>query len=177
MPQIEVTFDIDANGIVSVSAKDKATSKEQQIRIQASGGLTEADIDRMVKDAERHAGEDKRRREQVEARNHADGMIHATEKDLKEYGDKIAAADKQAIEQAIADLRGVLDGEDADAIKRKTEILGQARMKLGEAMYRASQGQAAGAGGETAGAAGFGGGEKVVDAEFEEVDPEKKKAS
>ena len=147
MPQIEVTFDIDANGIVNVSAKDKATSKEQQIRIQASGGLSEADIERMVKDAERHAADDKRRRERVEARNQADAMIHSTEKDPKEYGDKIAAADKQAIERAVADLKAVLDGEDTDAIKSKTEILGQARMKLGEAMYKASQSEAAGAGG------------------------------
>jgi molecular chaperone DnaK len=173
MPQVEVTFDIDANGIVNVSAKDKATSKEQQIRIQASGGLTDADIDRMVKDAERHATDDKRRRERVEARNQGDAMIHSTEKDLKEYGDKIAAADKQAIETAVADLKAVLDGEDTDAIKSKTEILGQARMKLGEAMYKASQSEAAGA------EAGTGGGstdDKVVDAEFEEVDPEKKKA-
>jgi molecular chaperone DnaK len=184
MPQIEVTFDIDANGIVNVQAKDKATGKEQQIRIQASGGLSDADIQRMVKEAELHASEDKRRRDKVEARNHADGMLHATEKDLKEYGDKIAAADKQAIEQAISDLKGVLDGDDADAITQKTEILGQARMKLGEAMYRAQQGQPGegeGPGGPGAGA-GAGAGrphdERVVDAEFEEVDPEQsKKAS
>jgi chaperone protein DnaK len=179
MPQVEVTFDIDANGIVNVSAKDKATSKEQQIRIQASGGLSDADIDRMVKDAERHSADDKRRREKVEARNTADGMIHATEKDLKEYGDKIATADREAIEHAINDLKGVLDGEDADAIKAKTDILNQARMKLGEAMYAASQADAgahpgAGPGGGQAGGAES---EKVVDAEFEEVDPEKKKAS
>jgi molecular chaperone DnaK len=154
VPQIEVTFDIDANGIVNVSAK--------------------------VKEAEMHAADDKRRRERVEARNHADAMIHSTEKDLKEYGDKIAAADKEAIERAIADLKGVMDGEDISAIQSKTEILGQARMKLGEAMYRATQGQAAGAGaGASAGGASAGGeGEKVVDAEFEEVDPEQnKKAS
>ncbi len=174
MPQVEVTFDIDANGIVNVSAKDKATGKEQQIRIQASGGLSDADIDRMVKDAERHAADDKRRREKVEARNQADAMVHSTERDLKEYGDKIAAADREAIERAIADLKAVMDGEDADAIKAKTEILGQARMKLGEAMYHASQA----AGGEAGGEAGTADGdEKVVDAEFEEVDPEKKKAS
>jgi molecular chaperone DnaK len=175
MPQIEVTFDIDANGIVNVSAKDKATAKEQQIRIQASGGLSDADIDRMVKDAERHAADDKRRRERVEARNHADAMIHATEKELKDYGEKIAAADRSAIETAIADLRGVMDGEDADAIKQKTEILAQARMKLGEAMYASAQ--AGQPGGEAAGgrASGGGDGEKVVDAEFEEVDPEKQK--
>jgi molecular chaperone DnaK len=178
MPQIEVTFDIDANGIVNVSAKDKATGKEQQIRIQASGGLSDTDIQRMVKDAEQHAAEDKRRRERVEARNHADSMIHATEKDLREYGDKIAAADKDAIQRAIADLKAVLDGEDAGAIKQKTEILSQSRMKLGEAIYRATQSQPGAAdeastAGKTGGAGA--GGEKVVDAEFEEVDPEKDK--
>ena len=173
MPQIEVTFDIDANGIVNVSAKDKATSKEQQIRIQASGGLSDTDIDRMVKDAEAHAAEDKSRRERVEARNHADAMIHATEKSLKDYGDKVGAADKQAIEGAIAELRGVMDGDDAAAIKAKTDNLAQVSMKLGEAMYKDSQASAgAGAGGEHAEAGGSG--EKVVDAEFEEVDPEKK---
>ena len=179
MPQIEVTFDIDANGIVNVSAKDKATGKEQQIRIQASGGLSDTDIQRMVKDAEQHAAEDKRRREKVEARNHADAMIHSTEKDLKEYGDKIAAADRQGIERAVADLKAVLDGEDASAISQKTEILGQARMKLGEAMYRSQQGAQPGA---EAGAQGEeaphgSGSEKVVDAEFEEVDPNKDKKS
>jgi molecular chaperone DnaK len=180
MPQVEVTFDIDANGIVNVSAKDKATGKEQQIRIQASGGLSDSDIDRMVKDAESHASEDKRRREKVEARNQADAVLHSTEKDLREYGDKIAAADRQAIEQAAADLRSVLDGEDVGAIQQKTEILGQARMKLGEAIYKATQAQA---GGEAPGGAGAGegttaggtGDDKVVDAEFEEVDPEKDK--
>ncbi len=180
MPQVEVTFDIDANGIVNVQAKDKATGKEQQIRIQASGGLSDSDIDRMVKDAERHAADDKRRREKVEARNQADAMVHSTERDLKEYGDKIADADRNAIQQAITDLKAVMDGDDADAIKAKTEILGQARMKLGEAMYRASQGAAAGEAGGQAGAqpgGGAGGDDTVVDAEFEEVDPEKKKAS
>jgi molecular chaperone DnaK len=175
MPQVEVTFDIDANGIVNVSAKDKATAKEQQIRIQASGGLSDADIDRMVKDAERHAADDKRRRERVEARNHADAMIHATEKELKDYGEKISAADRSAIETAVADLRGVMDGEDADAIKQKTEILSQARMKLGEAMYASAQAGQPGGEAPGGGAAGGGDGEKVVDAEFEEVDPEKQK--
>jgi molecular chaperone DnaK len=175
MPQVEVTFDIDANGIVNVSAKDKATAKEQQIRIQASGGLSDADIDRMVKDAERHAADDKRRRERVEARNHADAMIHATEKELKDYGEKISAADRSAIETAVADLRGVMDGEDTDAIKQKTEILSQARMKLGEAMYASAQGSQPGGEAPGGGAAGGGDGEKVVDAEFEEVDPEKQK--
>ena len=183
MPQVEVTFDIDANGIVNVQAKDKATGKEQQIRIQASGGLSDSDIERMVKDAERHAADDKRRREKVEARNQADAMAHSTERDLKEYGDKIAAADRDAIQHAIADLKAVMDGDDADAIKAKTEILGQARMKLGEAMYRASQAAAGEAGGPAGGQAGgqagggAGGDDTVVDAEFEEVDPEKKKAS
>jgi molecular chaperone DnaK len=173
VPQIEVTFDIDANGIVNVSAKDKATGKEQQIRIQASGGLSEADIQRMVREAEQHAAEDKRKRERIEARNQADAMIHSTEKDLREYGDKISPADKQAIERAIADLRSVMDGEDVSAIHAKVEILGQARMKLGEAMYRASQGEAQATGG-TAGGSG-GPQEKVVDAEFEEVDPDREK--
>ena len=173
MPQIEVTFDIDANGIVNVSAKDKATAKEQQIRIQASGGLSDNDIDRMVKDAEAHAADDKARRERVEARNHADALIHATEKSLKDYGDKVGAADQEAIEGAIAELRGVMDGEDTAAIKAKTDNLAQVSMKLGEAMYKESQASAgAGAGGENAHASASG--EKVVDAEFEEVDPEKK---
>jgi len=175
MPQIEVTFDIDANGIVNVSAKDKATAKEQQIRIQASGGLTDADIQRMVKDAEQHAAEDKRTRERIEARNHADTMIHSTEKDLKEYGDKISATDKQAIERAVADLRAVMDGDDVSAIQAKVEILGQARMKLGEAMYRASQGQGDDGSGAATDGPGGGGQEKVVDAEFEEVDPDREK--
>jgi molecular chaperone DnaK len=175
MPQIEVTFDIDANGIVNVSAKDKATGKEQQIRIQASGGLADSDIDRMVKEAEEHAEEDKKRKENVESRNHADALVHETEKTLKEHGDKIPASDKEAIEQAISDLRGVMDGDDVDAIKAKTEALGQASMKLGEAMYKASQAEAeAGDGGGEHTSAGESE-EKVVDAEFEEVDPDKDK--
>jgi molecular chaperone DnaK len=175
MPQIEVTFDIDANGIVNVSAKDKATGKEQQIRIQASGGLADSDIDRMVKEAEEHAEEDKKRKENVESRNHADALVHETEKTLKEHGDKIPASDKDAIEQAISDLRGVMDGDDVDAIKAKTEALGQASMKLGEAMYKASQAETdAGDGGGEQTSAGESG-EKVVDAEFEEVDPDKDK--
>ncbi|MGF1641403.1 MAG: molecular chaperone DnaK [Rhodospirillales bacterium] len=175
MPQIEVTFDIDANGIVNVSAKDKATSKEQQIRIQASGGLNDADIQRMVKEAEAHAQEDKKRREKVEARNHADALIHDTEKNLREYGDKVPPADKQAIEQAVTHLRGVMDGDDADAIKAKTDALAQAAMKLGEAMYKANQaetGAATGGGDQPAPGPSD---EKVVDAEFEEVDPDKDK--
>ncbi len=135
VPQIEVTFDIDANGIVNVTAKDKATGKEQQIRIQASGGLSEADIEKMVKDAEAHAAEDKKRRELVEARNQGESLIHATEKSLKEYGDKVSEADKQGIETAIDALRQSLSGEDAETIKARTTDLMQASMKLGEAMY------------------------------------------
>ena len=139
VPQIEVTFDIDANGIVSVTAKDKATSKEQQIRIQASGGLSEADIQKMVKDAEAHAAEDKKRRELVEAKNQADALIHSTEKAMAEHGDKVSAEEKTAIEAAIASLKDAVKGDDADAIKEKTNTLAQASMKLGEAMYKAQQ--------------------------------------
>ncbi|MGO8866131.1 MAG: molecular chaperone DnaK [Alphaproteobacteria bacterium] len=185
VPQVEVTFDIDANGIVNVSAKDKATSKEQAIRIQASGGLSETDIQRMVKDAEQHASEDKKRRELVEARNHAEALIHTTERSLKEFGEKVAAAEKSAIESAISDLRGAMTGEDAAAIKSKTEALAQASMKLGEAMYKAAQESSAGTPppGDGQGGTGAGGGtstpkgEKVVDADFEEVDDEKNKKS
>ena len=173
MPQIEVAFDIDANGIVNVSAKDKATGKEQQIRIQASGGLNDADIDRMVKEAEEHAADDKVRKEMVEARNAADSLVYTTEKSLKDYGDKVEAADKTAIESALAELKEAMQGEDAEAIKAKTEALSQASMKLGEAMYRASQEEAsAGDGAEAAadGANGASADENVVDADFEEVD-------
>jgi molecular chaperone DnaK len=188
VPQVEVTFDIDANGIVNVSAKDKATNKEQTIRIQASGGLNEADIQKMVKDAEAHAAEDKKRRELVEARNHAEALIHTTEKSLKEHGDKVSDAEKSTIDSAVADLRGVMSNEDAAAIKSKTDALAQASMKLGEAMYKAAQESSAGAGaaggptGSTGAAPGAeagstGSGEKVVDADFEEVDDEKNKKS
>ncbi|WP_114395172.1 molecular chaperone DnaK [Oleisolibacter albus] len=176
VPQIEVTFDIDANGIVNVSAKDKATSKEQTIRIQASGGLSDADIDKMVKDAEAHAAEDKKRKELVEAKNHADGLIHTTERTLSESGDKIPAGEKSAVEGAIAELKAVLGGDDAAAIKAKTEALAQVSMKMGEALYKAGQ-EAPGA--QTAGAdepASEGGAEKVVDADFEEVDDDRKKS-
>ncbi|MBI2242369.1 MAG: molecular chaperone DnaK [Magnetospirillum gryphiswaldense] len=175
VPQVEVTFDIDANGIVNVSAKDKATNKEQQIRIQASGGLSDADIERMVREAESHAADDKKRKETVEARNQADGLIHTTEKSLKEFGDKAEASLKSEIEAAIADLRGVMDGEDAEVIKAKTEALMQASMKLGEAMYKAQEAAGGEAGAEGAQAGGAGGGDdKVVDADFEEVDGDKK---
>ena len=147
IPQIEVTFDIDANGIVNVQASDKATGKEQSIRIQASGGLTEADINRMVKEAESHAEEDKKRREMVEIKNQAEALVHSTERMLKDYGDKVPAGDKSLVETAVADLKSALQGDDTDAIKQKTDALAQASMRLGEAMYQANQGQAAGGGG------------------------------
>ena len=175
VPQIEVTFDIDANGIVNVTAKDKATNKEQQIRIQASGGLSEADINRMVKDAEAHAAEDKKRREMVDAKNHGESLAHDAEKTLKEYGDKVAQSDRSAIEAAIASLRTALQGEDVEAIKARTNDLTQAQMKLGEAMYKAQQ--ASGAPGDGAGAAGGEAKDDVIDAEFREVDDDKKKSS
>jgi molecular chaperone DnaK len=173
MPQVEVTFDIDANGIVNVTAKDKATNKEQQIRIQASGGLSESDINRMVKDAEAHAAEDKKRREVVDAKNHAESAAHDAEKALKEYGDKAAQSDKSAIEAAIAAVRTALQGEDVEAIKARTNDLMQAQMKLGEAMYKAQQ--ASGAPGD-GGEAGAQAKDDVIDAEFREVDDDKKKS-
>ena len=178
VPQIEVTFDIDANGIVNVSAKDKATGKEQQVRIQASGGLMDADIERMVKEAEDHADEDQRRRQLVEAQNQADSIIYATEKNLSEYGDKVADADKSAIEEAIAALKEVTAGEDAGAITSKTEALVQASMKLGEAIYKASQEEAASGAPEATEPpndeeSSTTDDPTVVDAEFEEVDSEK----
>jgi molecular chaperone DnaK len=173
VPQIEVTFDIDANGIVHVSAKDKATSKEQSIRIQASGGLSEAEIKRMTEEAERFKDEDKKKRDLVEARNGADAMIHATEKSLKELGDKAAAADKTRIEQAITELREAVKGDDVESIKAKTNALAQASMKLGEALYGAKQG--AGAGEKPASEGKTASGENVVDADFEEVKDDKKK--
>jgi molecular chaperone DnaK len=173
MPQVEVTFDIDANGIVNVSAKDKATNKEQQIRIQASGGLSEADIEKMVKDAEAFAAEDKKRREAAEARNQADSLIHQTERQLAEHGDKVDASVKSEIEAAVADLKGLLDGGDAAAIQAKTQTLAQAAMKLGEAIYKAEQ-ASAGAGAATDGATESKN-DDVVDAEFSEVDDSDKK--
>jgi molecular chaperone DnaK len=187
VPQIEVTFDIDANGIVNVSAKDKATGKEQVIRIQASGGLSEAEIDKMVKDAEAHASEDKKRKELVEAKNHAESLMHSTQKSLAEFGDKVSPADKQAVEAALADLKSVVEGEDKDAIEAKTNALAQAAMKLGEAMYKASQGGDGQAGGPDMsgsgmGGPGAGGGRKasddgVVDADFEEVKDDDRKSA
>jgi molecular chaperone DnaK len=173
LPQIEVTFDIDANGIVNVSAKDKATSKEQQIRIQASGGLSDADIQRMVKDAEANAAEDKKRRAQIEAKNQAESMIHSVEKNLKEHGDKIPAADKEAIEKDVAELRKAVEGNDADIINEKVQTLTQSSMKLGEALYKAQQETTSAEPEAPAGDAAKDAG--VVDAEFEEVDENKKK--
>jgi molecular chaperone DnaK len=186
VPQVEVTFDIDANGIVQVSAKDKATGKEQQVRIQASGGLNDSDIQRMVKDAELHASDDKKRKELVEARNHADGSVHSIEKNLKEHGDKLPPEMKTSIEGEITALKSAMEGEDVEAIKAKTDALLQSAMKLGEIMYKAAQDAEAAGGGagpgpgpESAGQQGpqagaAPGGEKVVDAEFTEVDDKKK---
>ena len=178
MPQIEVTFDIDANGIVNVSAKDKATGKEQTIKIQASGGLSDADIEKMVKEAEAHASEDKEKKEAVEAKNHAEGLIHQTEKTLKELGDKVNADDKKAVEDAIEPLKKALEGNDTADIKAKTETLMNASMKLGEAMYKQQQAEAAATGTGDAGASASSDEassddkpkeEDVVDADFEEV--------
>ena len=181
MPQIDVTFDIDANGIVNVSAKDKATGKEQKIRIQASGGLSDEDIEKMVQEAETHAEDDKIRRESIEAKNNASALIHSTEKNLEEHGDKIPETDRTEIEGAVQALKDVLESEDTDEIKSKSEALMQVAMKLGEAMYKDSQGdpvpgmddvpddsnteKSSKNGSED---------ETVVDADFEEVEPEKK---
>jgi len=181
MPQVEVTFDIDANGIVNVSAKDKATNKEQQIRIQASGGLSEDDIKRMVKDAEANAAEDKKRRAHIEAKNHAESMVHSVEKNLAEHGSKIPASDKETIEKDIEALKKTLEGEDTDAINAKLQALTQSSMKLGEALYKAQQEAAAnpGASGADAQNASDNGAPEagVVDAEYEEIDENKRKSS
>ncbi|HEY7997210.1 MAG TPA: Hsp70 family protein, partial [Pseudolabrys sp.] len=172
VPQVEVTFDIDANGIVNVSAKDKATAKEQQIRIQASGGLSEADIEKMVKDAEAHAEDDKKRKAEVEAKNHGEALVHSTEKALAEHGSKVGEAERSAIENAMADLKEALKGDDAAAIAAKTNTLAQASMKLGEAMYKQAEGaQPADTSESATGADGKK--EDVVDAEFTEVDDDK----
>ncbi len=174
VPQIEVTFDIDANGIVHVSAKDKGTGKEQQIRIQASGGLSEDDIKKMVRDAEEHAAEDKKRRDAAEAKNQAESLIHATEKTLVDLGDKAPAGDKAEVEAAIADLKQSIEANDAEAIKAKTQKLSQIAMKLGEALYKE---QGAGAAGPEAAPEPEAKkpDDGVVDAEFEEVKDDKKK--
>jgi molecular chaperone DnaK len=175
VPQVEVTFDIDANGIVNVAASDKATGKAQSIRIQASGGLTDADIDRMVKEAESHAEEDKKRRELIETRNQAEALIHSTDRMLKEFGDKVQASDKTAVESAVEELKTAVQGEDTALIKQKIDAVAQTSMKLGEAMYQASQG-----GGEAPGAgaaSGESGDGNVVDVDFEEVQDDDKKSA
>jgi molecular chaperone DnaK len=172
LPQIEVTFDIDANGIVNVTAKDKATNKEHQIRIQASGGLSDADIDKMVKEAEANAEEDKKRREMVEARNGAESLIHSTEKSVKEHEAKLADEDKAAVETAIAELKTALEGTEAEVVTEKTNALMQAAMKIGETIYKAEQEAAAKADAEKDGAK-----EEVIDAEFKDVSPDDKKKS
>ena len=182
VPQIEVTFDIDANGIVNVAAKDKATGKEQQIRIEASGGLSEEEIDDMVKEAESHAADDQARREKVELNNQAEGLIYTTEKNLTEHGEKIDESDKAQVETDVAALREVMNGDDIELIKAKLDALTQSSMKLGEAMYKAEQesaaaaASAAGAADEAAGGAP-GDDAKVVDADFEEVEDDKKDKS
>ena len=177
VPQIEVTFDIDANGIVHVTAKDKGTGKEQQIRIQASGGLSDSDIDQMVKDAEKFAEEDKQRREAAESRNQAESLVHSTEQQLKEHGDKVDASLKSEIEAAVAEAKTAIEGGDAEAMKAKTEALAQAAMKLGQSIYEKAQaagGAEAGAQSAEATAEAAPGEEEVVDAEFSEVDEDKK---
>jgi molecular chaperone DnaK len=175
VPQIEVTFDIDANGIVSVQAKDKATGKEQQIRIQASGGLSDADIERMVRDAEDNAAADKVRREAVEARNQTEAMVNQVEKTLKEAGDNVSAQDKGEAEAAVAAAKSALEAGDAEAVKAAGERLSQSAMKLGEAMYKAQAEAAAQPQGAPQPEPGPNG-EKIVDADFEEVDDKDKPA-
>ncbi len=179
VPQVEVTFDIDANGIVSVSAKDKATGKEQQIRIQAKSGLSDSDIERMVREAEANAEADKKRREAVEARNGLDALVHSTEKTLKDNADKVPANEKAEVEAAIAAARTAMEGQDLEAIKAANDSLSQVAMKMGESLYKAqaAAGDAAGAAGGGQGGPGGNPNDKVVDAEFEEVDPKKKKPS
>jgi len=186
VPQVEVTFDIDANGIVNVGAKDKATNKEQTIRIQASGGLSDEDIEQMVQDAEQNSADDKKRRESVEVRNNADGLIYSTEKTMSEHAEALSAEDKAAIEDGIVDLKSALEGDDVEAISAKTEILALAAQKLGEAMYKAQQEDVAAGGdmgddmggdmGNNAGGEQAGGDDAtVVDADFEEVDDDQPK--
>jgi molecular chaperone DnaK len=179
VPQIEVTFDIDANGIVNVSAKDTATGKEQSIQITASSGLTKEEIDAAVKDAEMHSEDDKKKKELIDARNHADSLMYATEKSLKDLGEKVDAETRAKVEAAMGDLKQVMDGEDVEAIKAKSEALTQASHKLAEAMYQQSAQEGQGAPGAEAGAQDAGGApnadDDVVDADFEEVKEEDKK--
>jgi molecular chaperone DnaK len=179
VPQIEVTFDIDANGIVNVSAKDRGTGKEQQIRIQASGGLSDSDIEKMVQEAERFAEEDKTRREAAEAKNNAEGLVHSTERQIAEHGDKVDESLKTEIQAAIDETKSAIEGGDVEAMKAKAQALAQVAMKLGQAIYEKEQAAGAAAGAGEAGAAAgegaeAGGGEEVVDAEFSEVDDENK---
>jgi molecular chaperone DnaK len=175
VPQVEVTFDIDANGIVNVSAKDKATNKEQQIRIQASGGLSDAEVEKMVKDAEANAAEDKKRVALVEAKNQAEGLIHSTNKSIVDLGDKIAPADKEAAEAAIAEVKEAIEGGDPDVIKEKTTALAQAAMKIGEALYKQSGGGASDGQGPDASDNPGADHDDIVDADFEEVRDDDKK--
>jgi molecular chaperone DnaK len=178
VPQVEVTFDIDANGIVHVSAKDKGTGKEQQIRIQASGGLADSDIEKMVREAEQFAEEDKKRREGAEAKNSAEGLAHSTERQLAEHGDKVDEALKTEIQAAIDETRQAVESGDIEAMKTKTAALSQVAMKLGQAIYEKEQAGAAGGasddGGAAEGAETGAAEEEVVDAEFSEVDDENK---
>ncbi|HEX8225638.1 MAG TPA: Hsp70 family protein, partial [Allosphingosinicella sp.] len=178
VPQVEVTFDIDANGIVHVSAKDKGTGKEQQIRIQASGGLADSDIEKMVREAEQFAEEDKKRRAAAEAKNSAEGLAHSTERQLAEHGDKIDEALKSEIQAAIDETKQAVESGDVEAMKSKTAALSQVAMKLGQAIYEKEQGDTAGASSDDSGAAqgseAGAGEEEVVDAEFSEVDDENK---
>jgi molecular chaperone DnaK len=173
MPQIEVAFDIDANGIVNVSAKDKGTGKEQQISIKASGGLSDADIEKMVKDAETNAEADKAKRAAVEAKNQAESLLHSAEKSLKDYGDKVSADDRAAIETAISDLKSSIEAGDANDMKAKSERLSEVSMKLGEAMYKAAQAEQEAKAGADASAAQKK--DDVVDADFEEIDDDEGK--
>jgi molecular chaperone DnaK len=172
VPQIEVTFDIDANGIVNVSARDQATGKEQAIRIQASGGLSEQEIERMIREAETHAAEDRRRRELIDARNEADAVVYSVERNLQEHGAKLSTGDRQDIEQRVAALKEAMGREDAGDIRARIDALNQAAMKLGQAMYAEQAGGPGGAQGPSGGAPGE---EGVVDAEFEEVDEEERR--
>jgi molecular chaperone DnaK len=181
VPQVEVTFDIDANGIVHVSAKDKGTGKEQQIRIQASGGLADTDIEKMVREAEQFAEEDKKRRAAAESRNKADSLVHATEQQLREHGDKIDPSLKTEIETAVAETRTAIEGGDPEAMEQKSQALAQVAMKMGQAIYEKEQASAGAPGADAGATAGAGasegpeaGAEDVVDAEFSEVDEEPK---
>ena len=177
VPQVEVTFDIDANGIVNVSAKDKGTGKEQKIQIQASGGLSEEEINKMVKEAEVNKEADKKKRESVDVRNQADTIIHSTEKNLKEHGSKISDADKKAIETGISDLRNALKGTDTEEVKKKTQTLVQSSMKLGEAIYKSQQKNKPGNNNEKKDKSDDKGKENVVDADFEDVKEDKEKSA